>query len=137
MPIAFRLLADATVVLHLAFVLFVVAGGLLVLRRPRIAWAHLPAAAWGAWVEIAGWVCPLTPIENWLRERGGQAVYTADFVDQYVLPVLYPPALSRETQWWLGGFVLAVNAGVYIVVLRRLVRRARSANLGGGSSVLM
>jgi hypothetical protein len=117
----FRFLADATVILHLAFVLFVVAGGFLVLRWPRIAWAHLPAAAWGAWVEIAGWICPLTPIENWLRQRGGQAVYTADFVDQYVLPLLYPPSLSRDTQWVLGGLVVVINAGVYFLVLRRRV----------------
>ena len=81
---AFRLLADATVVAHLAFVLFVVAGGLLVLRWPRVAWAHVPAVAWGAWVEFAGWICPLTPLENWLRARGGQTAYTASFIDQYV-----------------------------------------------------
>src|SRR5262245_36847070 len=104
----FRFLADATVVLHLAFVLFVVGGGVLVPRWPRIALVHIPAAAWGAWVEFAGWVCPLTPMENWLRQRGGQEAYTASFVDQYVLPVLYPPALSREIQWLLGTLVLAI-----------------------------
>jgi hypothetical protein len=118
----FRILADATVVLHLAFVLFVVAGGLLVLRWPRVAWVHLPAAAWGAWIEFAGWICPLTPMENWFRQRGGQTGYTVSFVDQYVLPVLYPAALSRETQWVLGGFVMAVNIGVYVLVLRRARR---------------
>ena len=116
----FRLLADATVVLHLAFVLFVVAGGLLVLRWPRLAWVHLPAAAWGAWVEFAGWICPLTPMENWLRRRGGEAVYTVGFVDQYVTPILYPSSLSRETHWVLGGIVVAVNVCVYLLVLRRL-----------------
>jgi hypothetical protein len=103
-------------------VLFVVAGGLLVLRWPRIAWVHLPAAAWGAWVEFAGWICPLTPMENWFRQRGGQTGYTVSFVDQYVLPVLYPATLSRETQWVLGGFVVAVNIGVYVLVLRRARR---------------
>jgi Protein of Unknown function (DUF2784) len=116
---AFRLLADAIVGLHLAFVVFVVAGGMLVLRWPRLAWVHLPAAAWGIWVECAGWICPLTPMENWLRQRGEQEVYTASFVDQYVLPVLYPPALSRDLQWVLGGLVLTINAAVYLVVLRR------------------
>ena len=70
----FRLLADATVAVHLAFVLFVVFGGLLVMRRPRLAWVHLPAAAWGAWIEFAGWICPLTPLENWLRQQGGGPV---------------------------------------------------------------
>jgi hypothetical protein len=120
---AFRLLADAIVVLHLAFVVFVVGGGFLALRWPRIAAVHIPAAAWGCWVEFANRVCPLTPMENWLRQRGGEAVYADSFVDQYVLPVLYPAALSREVQWVLGAFVLAINAGVYLIVLRRHVPR--------------
>ena len=114
----FRLLADATVVLHLAFVLFVVAGGLLVLRWHRVAWVHLPAAAWGVWVEFAGWICPLTPLENWLRLRGGQSVYTATFIDQYLVPILYPAGLSRDIQWILGAFVLTANVIVYFFVLR-------------------
>lgn len=114
----FRLLADATVVLHLAFVLFVVAGGLLVLRWHRVAWVHLPAAAWGVWVEFAGWICPLTPLENWLRLRGGQSVYTATFIDQYLVPILYPAGLSRDIQWILGAFVLMANAVVYFFVMR-------------------
>jgi hypothetical protein len=118
----FRLLADATVVLHFAFVLFVVAGGLLVLRWPRLVWVHLPAVAWGVWVEIAGRVCPLTPMENWLRQRGGQTGYTATFVDQYLVPVLYPAGLSRDIQWMLGAFVIAVNVCVYLLVLRRVQR---------------
>ena len=105
-----RLLADAVVVFHFAFVLFVVLGGLLVLRQPKLAWVHLPAAVWGAWIEFAGWICPLTPFENWLREQGGQASYTATFVDQYVMPVLYPASLSRQVQCLLGGLVLGVNA---------------------------
>ena len=111
--------------------LFVVAGGLLVVRWPRVAWAHLPAAAWGVWVELAGWVCPLTPIENWLRQQAGQAVYTTSFIERYLLPVLYPPALTRETQWVLGGLVLAVNAAVYLVAVRRRMRRSkRQTSLG-------
>jgi hypothetical protein len=119
----FRLLADATVVLHFAFVVFVVLGGLLVLRWPRIAWLHLPAAVWGTWVECAGWLCPLTPLENWLRERGGEAVYTTSFVERYFTPVLYPSALSRELQWTLGGFVVIVNAAVYLTIVQRRRRR--------------
>ena len=115
----YRFLADATVVLHLVFVLFVVLGGLLVLRWRWIAWLHLPAMGWGAWIEFAGWICPLTPLENWLRLRGGEAAYAGSFVDEYLLPVLYPSALSREVQWVLGGLVLAINAAVYLGVLRR------------------
>jgi hypothetical protein len=119
---AFRLLADATLVLHLAFVAFVMLGGLLVLRRPRVAWLHLPAAAWGAWVEFAGWLCPLTPLENWLRRQGGGAAYTSSFVEHYLLPLLYPASLSRELQWALGGLVLLATAAIYLAVLRRRAR---------------
>lgn len=118
----FRLLADAIVVVHLGFVLFVVLGGLLVLRWPRMAWVHLPAAAWGAWIEFAGWICPLTPLENWLRQQGGGPVYATGFVERYVVPVLYPAALSRDIQWALGGLVLAVNALVYLYVVRGRAR---------------
>lgn len=119
----FRLLADATVVLHLAFVLFVVLGGLVVLRYPRMAWMHLPAAGWGAWVEFAGWICPLTPLENWLRARGGQQAYTSGFVEHYVLPLLYPSMLTRELQWCLGGLVVLVNVAVYAVIMSRHLQR--------------
>lgn len=115
----FRVLADLTVVLHVAFVVFVVLGGVLVARWPRIAWVHLPATAWGAWVEFAGWVCPLTPLENALRTRGGGAAYTSSFVEHYVMPMLYPAFLSRELQYVLGALVLLVNALVYVFVFRR------------------
>jgi hypothetical protein len=118
----YRVLADATVVLHLGFVLFVVLGGVLVARWPRLAWLHVPAAAWGAWVEFAGWQCPLTPLENWLRRQGGGAGYTAGFVEHYVETLLCPSFLSRELQWVLGGFVVLVNGAVYTFLL---VRRGR------------
>lgn len=118
----YRLLADATVVAHLAFVLFVVGGGLLVLRWPRLAWLHLPAAIWGAFIEFAGWICPLTPLENWLRRRGGEQGYDVSFVEHYLIPVLYPEALSREMQWMLGSLVLVINLTVYALVFRRHAR---------------
>ena len=118
----FRILADATVVLHLVFVLFVVLGGLLVARWPSMAWAHVPAAAWGAWVEFAGWQCPLTPLENWFRQQSGGPTYNVSFVEHYLLPILYPSSLSREVQWGLGGFALLLNAAVYILLFRRRAR---------------
>jgi hypothetical protein len=121
-----RVLADVAVVVHLVFVAFVVLGGLLVLRWPGAAWLHLPAAAWGAWVELAGWVCPLTPLENWLRRQGGEPAYTSGFVEHYVLPLLYPVSLPREVQLALGASVLLVNALIYAVVLHRR-GRARAA----------
>jgi hypothetical protein len=121
----YRLLADVVVVLHFAFVVFVVLGGLLVVRWPRVAWAHLPAAAWGAWVELAGRVCPLTPLENELRTLGGGDAYSTSFIEHHLVPILYPAALSRDLQLVLGALVLIVNAGVYTTVLhRRATRRA-------------
>ena len=119
----FRILADVTLVLHLAFVAFVVGGGLLVARWPRVAWVHLPAVAWAAWVEFAGWNCPLTPLENWLRQQGGGTAYSSGFIEHYLVPVLYPSSLSRELQWALGTLVILVNAAVYLWVVRRRVRR--------------
>ncbi len=122
----FQVLADLTVGVHFAFVLFVVFGGLLVIKRPAVAWLHVPAAAWGAWIEFAGWICPLTPLENRLRARGGEATYDASFVERYVMPILYPEALTREVQFVLGGLVVVVNVVVYAAAFTRR-RRARSA----------
>lgn len=113
------LAADALVALHLAFVAFVVLGGLLVLRWRWLAWVHIPAAIWGAWIEFAGWICPLTPLENRLREEAGQQGYATSFVEYYLLPALYPASLTRDMQWLLGAVVIAVNAVVYFAAWRR------------------
>lgn len=121
---AFGILADLVVAAHFAYVAFVVLGGFAVLRWPRLAWLHVPAALWGAWVELAGWMCPLTPLENWLRERSG-AERIPGFVEHHLLPLLYPTPLTRELQWLLGGAVLAINAAAYAVVLRRRMRASR------------
>lgn len=121
-----RALADGVLVLHLGFLLFVVLGGLLVLRWPRVAWLHLPAVAWGAWIEFTGSICPLTPLENRLRRAGGEVGYTGGFIDQYLVPVLYPPGLTRTHQILLGVAVLVLNLIAYVAVARR---RARHANV--------
>ncbi|HYU32967.1 MAG TPA: DUF2784 domain-containing protein [Thermoanaerobaculia bacterium] len=115
----YRLLADLVVLLHSGFVLFVVFGGLLALRWPRAAWFHLPAALWGAGIEFAAGICPLTPLENHFRRLGGEAGYSGGFVEHYVLPVLYPAGLTHEVQLALGMFVLVLNAVVYTLVWRR------------------
>jgi hypothetical protein len=119
------MLADLVVALHFAFVLFVVLGGLLVLRWPRLAYLHIPAAIWGVLIEFAGWICPLTPLENSLRVRAGEAGYQGSFVEHYILPLLYPSALTRTVQLLLGVFVLGLNLAIYIYLLRR---RARASN---------
>ena len=118
----YRLLADAVVIVHLLFIVFVVAGGTLALRWPRAAWAHVPAAIWGALVEVMGWECPLTPLEDRFRMLGGAAASHGDFVSKFVLPVLYPERLTPPTQVALGALVVAVNLAVYAVVIGR--RRA-------------
>ena len=115
----YRLCADAVVVVHLAFVVFVVCGGLLVLWRRWMAFVHLPAAVWGVFIEFSGRICPLTPLENHLRALAGGAAYSGDFVERYLMPVLYPPDLRRDVQIALGMFALAVNAGIYFCAWRR------------------
>lgn len=115
----YRLLADAVVVFHMAFVIFAVAGGVLVWRWPRLAWLHVPAFCWAIWVEFSGWICPLTPLEQHLRELAGAHAYRGDFIAHYLLPVLYPAALTRPVQWLLGAFVLLLNAVVYSHLYRR------------------
>lgn len=114
------LVADLVVLAHLAFILFVGLGGLLVLRWPRLAWLHLPAVAWGAFIELhGGIVCPLTPIEIELRLAAGQAGYGGGFIGHYVLPLVYPPGLTPTIQVWIGVLVIALNLAVYAAVIVR------------------
>ena len=104
---------------HFAFVVFVVLGGLLALRWPRLIWAHLPCALWGAVIEFTGAVCPLTPLENRLRQQAGSAGYAGGFIEHYLMPVLYPAGLTRGMQIGLGVAVIVVNLAVYGWILRR------------------
>ena len=114
------LAADLLVALHLIFILFVVLGGLLVLRWRWLVWLHLPAVAWGALVEFNSWVCPLTPLENHLRELAGEAGYTHSFVEQYIAPIVYPIGLTPHIQIYLGVGVIVINILIYAIVFRRV-----------------
>jgi len=114
-----RLLADAVVLLHLLFIAFALAGGALVLWRPRIAWLHLPAVAWAAYVEFSATICPLTPLENALRRRAGAAGYDGGFIEHYVIPVIYPAGLTPSIQVAIGGLVVAVNVAFYAAAWKR------------------
>jgi uncharacterized protein DUF2784 len=118
-----RALATAVALAHLTFVAFVVAGGLLALRWPRVAWVHVPAALWGAAIALGGFICPLTPFENWLRVQAGDTPYTTGFLEHYLLPVLYPVAMTRNLQIATGAFVLGVNGLVYWRLARRRAAR--------------
>lgn len=119
----YRLLADAVLVLHLGFILFVVLGGFLVLRRPWLAWLHVPVFLWGAAIEFGGWICPLTPLEKWLRELGGEGAYSGGFIEHYLTALIYPEGLTRNIQLLIGAGVLAINAAIYLRVWQR--RRGR------------
>lgn len=118
------LAADLVLLFHLAFILFAGFGGLMVLRWPHLAWLHLPAMLWGANIELAGdLVCPLTPLENALRHAAGQAGYSGGFVEHYILPLVYPPGLTRTIQIWIGLFVIALNLAAYSALIVRRQRR--------------
>lgn len=120
----YSLLADLVVLLHFTFVLFVLFGGLLTVKWPRVMWIHGPALLWGCIVEFTGAVCPLTPLENQLRLRGGEAGYENDFVSSWLLPILYPETLTPDIQLALGAFVLLLNVAVYTWIWRsRLINR--------------
>lgn len=123
-----RLAADLLVLLHLGFILFVVTGGFLAWRWRRLAWVHIPCALWGALVEFMGWICPLTPWEVTLRRQAGQAGYDSGFVEHYIIPMVYPEALTLRIQIGLGLVVVAVNVLAYAVYFRR--RPARTPRQG-------
>jgi hypothetical protein len=122
----YQLLANAVVLLHLGFILFVAAGWIAVARWWRVAFIHLPAVAWGAFVEFRGWYCPLTNLENWLRDQAGVGWYSGGFIDRYVVPIVYPESLSREFQLGLGLAVLAVNGLAYGLLVSRWFRLRRA-----------
>jgi len=116
--------ASLVVLVHLAFVAFAALGGLLVLFRPRAAWLHLPCALWGAIVELTGWICPLTPLENSLWRMAGEAGYAGGFIARHIVPVLYPAGLTRADQIVLGTVLVLFNAAVYALAWRRWSRRS-------------
>jgi len=127
----YSLLADFVIYVHVAFILFVIFGGLFALKWPRMMWWHLPAALWGAIVEFSGWLCPLTPLENWLRMQAGGPAYETDFIGHFLLFLLYPANLTRNIQILLGSIVLIVNGTVYAFLWRK---NYYEANEGFGSS---
>lgn len=118
-----RMAADALVLVHLSFILFVLLGGLLLLRWPSLIWLHVPAVAWGVIVECLHLGCPLTPWENQLRRMAGQAGYEGGFIEHYLIPLIYPAGLTPAIQLWLGAIVVLVNAAVYAWLIGRWRRK--------------
>ena len=124
----YRLAADALVLLHLGFILFAAFGGCLVWYRVRFAWLHVPALLWGLWIEVSHGICPLTPLENELRRRAGESGYATGFIEHYLIPLIYPPALAPPDQVVIATLLLLINVAVYTAVLRRYRRRADAAS---------
>jgi hypothetical protein len=122
----FHLAADAVLVFHLCFIAFAVFGGWLVLWRIRMAWLHLPAWAWGIWIELSHGICPLTPLENHFRHLAGEAGYSGGFIEHYIVPVIYPPGLDPADQVALAAMLLTMNLALYAAALLRLRRRRRA-----------
>ena len=118
--------ANVVLLFHLGFVCFVLTGGLLVLKWRWVVFLHIPAVVWGVLIECRGWLCPLTPLEQWFRQAAGQGGYAGGFIERYLLPVLYPGQLNREVQIVLGALVIVINIAVYGWLLARLVRARRA-----------
>jgi hypothetical protein len=123
----YALLADLILLVHLGFILFVVLGGLAVTRRVWLAWLHLPCVAWGVAVEVMGWYCPLTPLENHFRHLAGKADYQGDFIQHYLLAAIYPECLAREVQITLGLIALGLNIVIYGWLIRTWRGSAQAA----------
>ena len=119
----YGILADIVVSIHLFFVLFALLGAVLIIWRRWVIWLHLPAVLWAIWIELTGGVCPLTPLENWLRIRAGQGGYRGDFVQHYLLPLLYPIGLTRNIQILLGLMLMAINAALYGYLIFQIRRK--------------
>ena len=119
----YGILADIVVLIHFAFVLFAVLGGVLMMWRRWVVWPHLPALLWAIWIEVTGGICPLTPLENWLRYRAGQGSYGGGFVENYLLPVLYPAGLTRNIQILLGLVLMAINGALYGYLIFQIRRK--------------
>ena len=124
-----QLIADILVLFHLLFIIFVIFGGFLVLRWRNIFWLHIPCAIWGVLIEFAGWICPLTPMENHFRQLAGQAGYHGGFIDHYILPVIYPTALTREIQFILGIGVITINLIAYGFVVYHIIKKRHKPDI--------
>jgi len=119
----YGILADIVVLIHLVFVLFALFGAVLIIWWRWVIWLHLPSVFWAIWIELTGRICPLTPLENWLRSRGGQGGYRGDFVEYYLMPVLYPVGLTRHIQILLGILVIIINVALYGYIFFQYRRR--------------
>ena len=116
----YKFLADLILLIHFSFILFIVFGGFTVLKWRRIIYYHIPAALWGAVIEISGWGCPLTPLEIELRVRAGSGFYTGSFINHYLTPIVYPPGLTQPLQYYLAAGLIIINGAAYYIIWKKL-----------------
>jgi len=124
----YNILSNIVVVVHLLFIIFVCLGALLILKWPKAAWVHIPFAIWGVLVEYLNILCPLTPLENYFRQLGGYKIYEADFINQYIIPLIYPEALTRNLQFVLGSIVIILNFSIYGIILYKSLKQKHKYN---------
>lgn len=115
----YQLCADLIVLFHFAFILFVIFGGLTVFRWPKLAWLHVPIVLWAIGIECAGFICPLTPLENFFRTRAGEGGYDGGFIEHYIVAIIYPQGLTRQIQFILAALLIVTNLSFYLLMLRR------------------
>ena len=125
----YLLLADLIIILHLGFIVFAALGGLLLFKWPHLAWLHLPAVIWGAFTEFMGLICPLTPLEIWLRQQAGAEPYQDSFISHYLVPLIYPPGLTSSMQWLLGGILVTLNVLIYAWLVIYKYKQAKKSSL--------
>ena len=116
----YKILADFVLLLHLTFILFVLFGVFLAFRKHQWAWVHVPVALWGILISLVGWVCPLTPLENYFRRMAGEQGYAGSFIDHYIMPIIYPAGMTREMAFGMGVFVLLWNGLLYSILIYKL-----------------
>jgi hypothetical protein len=112
----YLLLADLVVIIHFLFILLVVFGGLLVIRWKKLIRLHLPVLGWGIFIELSGWICPLTPLETWFRRQAEVDIYQGGFISHYLVPIIYPPGLTSNTQWLLAAGLIVTNVVIYAYI---------------------
>jgi len=121
----YQILATGSVIVHFGFVGFVIVGGVLCFKKPKIAWFHIPAVVWAITIELTGKVCPLTPLENYFRLKAGSLDYSTDFISHYLMPILYPEELTRNIQYLLGLAVFLINMIIYGLLIQRTIQKNR------------
>jgi hypothetical protein len=109
----YRLAAEGVLLLHLAFIVFVILGAAVAARWRWLVFVHVPAATWGFFIELTGRVCPLTYAENYLRIKSGESGYAESFIEHYLLAIIYPAGLTREIQFALAAVVVVINVAIY------------------------